>query len=90
MSKKTYSDRFSIFIHKVLYFEKKILENFNISTNNLISVEAAKVLQYVAKLRAKVQILPENWKIVQTADKYYIVKNRQQNLTLPNLAHIGT
>jgi hypothetical protein len=69
--------------------KKIFLENFNISTNNLISVEAAKV-QYVAKLRAKVQILPENWKKVQTANRYYIVKNRKKNLTLPNLAHIGT
>jgi hypothetical protein len=68
----------------------KFLENFNISTNNLISVEAAKVLQYVAKLRAKVQILPENWKNVQTANRYYIVKNRKKNLTLPNHAHKGT
>jgi hypothetical protein len=66
------------------------LEIFNISTNNLISVEAAEVVQYVAKLRAKVQILPENWKNVQTAYRYYIVKNRKKNLILPNLAHIGT
>jgi hypothetical protein len=70
--------------------KKIFLENFSISTNNLISVEAAKVLQYVAKLRAKVQILPENWKKVQTANRYCIVKNRKKNLTLPNLAHIGT
>jgi hypothetical protein len=67
-----------------------LLENFNISANNLISVEAAKVLQHVIKLRSKVQILPENWKNVQTADRYYIVKNRKKNLTLPNLTHIGT
>jgi len=53
-------------------------------------VEAAKVLQYVAKLRAKVQILSENWKNVQTANRYYIVKNRKKNLTLPNLALTGT
>jgi hypothetical protein len=70
--------------------KKIFLENFNISTNNLISVGAAEVLQYVAKLRAKVQILPENWKNVQTANRYYILKNRKKNLTLPNLAHIGT
>jgi hypothetical protein len=70
--------------------KKIFLENFNISTNNLISVEAAQVLQYVAKLRAKVQILPENWKNVQTGHRYYIVKNRKKNLTLANLAHIGT
>ncbi len=35
-----------IFLHKFLLFVKKLGENFNISENKIISVEAAKVLQY--------------------------------------------
>jgi hypothetical protein len=35
-----------MFLHKFLFFEKKLGENFNISENNIISVEAAKVSQY--------------------------------------------
>jgi hypothetical protein len=36
-------ERFSILLHKVLFFEKKyVLKTSNNSTNNIISVEAAK------------------------------------------------
>jgi hypothetical protein len=35
-----------IFLHKFLFFEKNLGENINISQNNIISVEAVKVLQY--------------------------------------------
>jgi hypothetical protein len=46
-----YSKIFLNFLHKILFFaekkEKKIVENFNICTNNIISVEAAKVLLYL-------------------------------------------
>jgi hypothetical protein len=40
MSKVEYSNRFSIFLHKILFFEKIFFENFNISTSNLINVQA--------------------------------------------------
>jgi hypothetical protein len=37
-----YSKIFSISFHKIFIFEKTIFENFNLSTNNIISVRAAK------------------------------------------------
>jgi hypothetical protein len=39
-----YSQRFSNFLLKILVFEFFCVENFNISENNMISVEAALVL----------------------------------------------
>jgi hypothetical protein len=39
--KKKIIHEYSSFPPENLFFEKKIVENFNISTNNLISVEAA-------------------------------------------------
>ncbi len=40
MSKVKYSNRFSTFLHKILFFEFYFFENFNISTSNLINVQA--------------------------------------------------
>jgi len=46
MSKNRILKSFFIFLWIFWFFEKKNLgENFNIPTNNIISVEAAKVLQ---------------------------------------------
>ncbi len=42
-----YSKRVSRFLHTVLSFEKLCFENFGISTNNILSVEVVKVLQYL-------------------------------------------
>jgi hypothetical protein len=38
------------FLHTILSFEKKKFENLNISTNNIISVEAAKVIMWLTNL----------------------------------------
>jgi hypothetical protein len=38
--------KFNIFLLKTLLFEKKTFENFNISENNIISVEVAKLEGY--------------------------------------------
>ncbi len=46
MLKIEYSWIFSIFLHKIFIFEKTIFENFKISTNNIISVQAAKAPQH--------------------------------------------
>jgi hypothetical protein len=39
-----YSKRLCIFLHKILSFEKRKFENYNIFTNYIISVKKAKVL----------------------------------------------
>jgi hypothetical protein len=39
-------NKFYIFLHEILCLEKHFFEIFNISIMNLISIEAAKVLQY--------------------------------------------
>ncbi len=46
-----YSKRFSMFLHKKLFFKKSIFWKFQqISTKNIICVQAAKVLQVVVVL----------------------------------------
>jgi len=45
MLKIKYFKRFFTFLHKKLFLRKCIFENFNICKNNIISFEAAKVLQ---------------------------------------------
>ncbi len=45
MLKIKYFKRFFTFLHKKMFFKKSIFENFNISKNNIISFEPAKVLQ---------------------------------------------
>jgi hypothetical protein len=48
MLKNRISQKILDFLQIFLFFEKRFfLENFNIPTNNIISVEAAKVLQYL-------------------------------------------
>ncbi len=39
--------RFNISLHKFCYLRKTFIEKFNISENNIISVEAAKVVGYL-------------------------------------------
>jgi len=39
-----------IFCHQKNFFEKMNFENFNISSNNIIGVEAAKPLQYAIQV----------------------------------------
>jgi hypothetical protein len=48
MLKNRISQKILDFLQIFLFFEKRFFwENFNIPTNNIISVEAAKVLQYL-------------------------------------------
>jgi hypothetical protein len=54
-----YSWIFTIFIHNIFWFGRNnFLKFFNISKNNIISVELAKVLRYVCLAAA---ILPTGW-----------------------------
>jgi hypothetical protein len=39
--------RFNIFLHKFCHLRKTFIEKFNISENNIISVEVAKVVGYL-------------------------------------------
>jgi hypothetical protein len=50
MSKKNleYPPKKSIYFHKILFF---IVGNYNISSNDIISVKVAKVLQYTKSVR---------------------------------------
>jgi hypothetical protein len=41
-----YSKTFSIFLHDFVFSGKSIFKNFNISTNNIISVQAIKAPWY--------------------------------------------
>ncbi len=41
-----YSQIFDNFFHNILWFERIFLKKFNISKNNIINVELAKVLGY--------------------------------------------
>jgi hypothetical protein len=44
--KMEYSQIFDNFFHNILWFERIFLKKFNISKNNIINVELAKVLGY--------------------------------------------
>ncbi len=56
-----YSWVFLIFLHNIFWFGRNIFENFNISENNTIIVELAKVLGYLFIYEPPYQLLLTTW-----------------------------